>query len=423
MENNVVFNATVCIIGFLIIGIHLLSVALKKNKRKDEKDLLFFFIFTMIHFAIYLTYTFIKQVYVSDAFNIAFYTTFYIMNNIEVLLFYNYMSSYVNLDEKTDSIISTINVSLFIVYFLLDIVNIFTGMFFTSLDGVYVRSSFMILSQGYQFVMLIIIAVVTLSTKKLNVREKVAFAVYCFLPFLGIILQNVFKGYAIAYASIIIAIEGLFVFLSIEKNIELSEQENKNKESQIKLMISQIQPHFIYNSLSSISMMIEINPKEAQVALDNFTEYLRHNLQSLTETDLISFEKELQHIKKYVSLEQLRFGNRIEVIYDTQSINFSIPPLSIQPIVENSIKHGILQKLDGGKVIIKSYENDSSYIVEIIDDGVGFDVNSLDFNDNNHIGLNNIAFRIKKMCDGDIKIESKQNEGTHVTVTFSKENK
>lgn len=420
MGNNDVFNATVCLIGFLIIAVHLLSIISKKHKRKDEKDLLFFFLFTMIHFALYLTYTILKLTFLNDALTIAFYTTFYIMNNIQVLLLYRYMSSYVEVDEKTDIIISSINVSFFIVYFLLDIINIFTGMFFTSIDGVYTRSQYMILSQGYQFIMFIIIAVVALSNKKLNIREKLAFSIYCFLPFIAIILQNIFKGYAIAYASIIIAIEGLFVFLSIEKNIELSRQEKKNKESQIQLMISQIQPHFIYNSLSSISMLIEMDPQKAQVALDNFTEYLRHNLQSLTETRLIPFEKELQHIKKYVSLEELRFGERIKVIYDTQVTNFNIPQLSIQPLVENSIKHGILQKLDGGTVIIKSYEDESSYIVEIIDDGVGFDVSALDLKDNNHIGLNNIGFRIRKMCAGDIKINSKINEGTHITVTFSK---
>ncbi len=422
MENNTVFNATVCIIGVLILSIHLISVAIKKNKRKDEMDLLYFFIFTIIHFLTYLIFTFVKQIYVSDTYIITFYTTFYIMNNIEVLLLYRYMSSYVNVPEKTDTIISTINVSLFIVYLFLDIANIFTGMFFTSVDGVYTRSNLMVLSQGYQFIMFIIIAAVTLSNKKLNAREKTAFSIYCFLPFVAIVIQNIFKGYAIAYASIIIAIEGLFVFLTIEKNLELSRQEQEIKESQVKIMLSQIQPHFIYNSLSSISTMITIDPDKAQKALDNFTEYLRHNLQSLTETNLIPFNNELQHIKTYVALEKLRFENRIEVIYDTQATDFNIPPLSIQPLVENSIKHGILKKLEGGTVTIKSYENKSSYVVEIIDNGVGFDPKSLDPKDNNHVGLNNIGFRIKKMCNGDIKVDSSIDKGSHIVVTFSKEN-
>lgn len=420
MENNTVFNATVCIIGFLILAVHLISIAIKKDKRKDEKELLYFFLFTMIHFAAYLSFTYIKLVYVSDEFVIAFYTTFYIMNNIEVLLLFRYMSSYVDVPEKTDKIISTVNVSLFIVYFIFDIANIFTGMFFTSVEGVYTRSDMMVLSQGYQFIMFIIIAVVTLSNKKLNAREKTAFSIYCFLPFVAIVIQNFLPGYAIAYASIIIAIEGLFVFLSIERNIELSRQEQKNKESQIKIMISQIQPHFIYNSLSSISTMITIDPEKAQTALDNFTEYLRHNLQSLTETNMIPFEKELQHIKTYVELEKLRFDKRIEVVYDTKVTDFSIPPLSIQPLVENSIKHGILKKLEGGTVTIKTYENKADYVVEIIDNGVGFDPNAIDTKDNNHVGLNNIGYRIRKMCNGDIKINSAPDEGTDIVVTFSK---
>ena len=421
MEPNTVFNATVCLIGVLILSVHLISVAVKKDKRKDEKYLFYFFLFTIIHFAAYLVFTFIKPVYTDDTFVIAFYTSFYIMNNIEVLLLYRYMSSYVDVPERTDAVISAVNVSLFLIYFLLDIANIFTGLFFTSVDGVYTRSPHMILSQGYQFIMFIIIAAVALSNRKLHVREKIAFSVYCGLPFVGIVFQNIFRGYAIAYASIIIAIEGLFVFLNIEKSIRLSKQEQENKESQIRIMISPIQPHFIYNSLSSISTMILIDPEKAQTALDHFTEYLRHNLQSLTEHDLIPFRNELQHIKTYVELEKLRFEDRIRVVYDTQALDFRIPPLSIQPLVENSIKHGILKKLEGGTVTVRSYETARAYVVEISDDGIGFDPGTVGKQDSSHVGLNNIGFRIRKMCDGDMRIESAPDRGTHVTVTFSKE--
>ena len=114
----------------------------------------------------------------------------------------------------------------------------------------------MIISQGYQFVMFAIIFVVTAFNKKLLLREKIAFACYCLLPLLSIILQNIFKGYAIAYASIIISIEILFFFVNVSKNIQIAEEQQKNKEAQIKIMVSQIQPHFIYNSLPYLNMFI-----------------------------------------------------------------------------------------------------------------------------------------------------------------------
>jgi len=184
--------------------------------------------------------------------------------------------------------------------------------------------------------------------------------------------------------------------------------------------MSQIQPHFVYNALSSISTLITIEPEKAQNALDNFTEYLRHNLSSLTATKLIPFEDELKHIKTYVSLEKLRFKDRINVTYDIQVKDFMVPPLSLQPIVENAIKHGILKKSEGGKVILKTYETDSSYIVEISDDGIGFYADNFKDENNKHFGINNIKHRIKNMTNGDIVINSEIGKGTKVIVTFYK---
>ncbi len=258
------------------------------------------------------------------------------------------------------------------------------------------------------------------NAQKLNVREKTAFALYCILPLVAIIFQNVFKGYAIAYASIVVAAEILFFFISVQKNIELAEQQERNKETRIRLMISQIQPHFMYNSLSAISTLITIDPPRAQASLDDFTEYLRHNLSSLTEEGLIPFEKELKHIKTYISIEKMRSNERVNVIYNVSATDFFVPPLSIQPIVENAVKHGILQKIEGGTVSIDAYETARAFVVEIKDDGVGFDFSAVNFGDNEHFGLNNIRFRIAKMCGGKLDVKSEKGKGTVVTVTFMK---
>ncbi len=420
MSNNSVFNMSVCIIGIVIFLLHIINILIKKERRKDERSLLDFLIFTSIHFATYLTFTAIKTVYTSNAYVIAFYTIFYIMNNLEVLLLFRYVLNYVDLETKTIKALSIINISLFFSFIILDIINIFTGIFFTASDGEYIRAKTMIISQGYQLVMFVIVFVVTIFNKKLNLREKTAFGAYCVLPLIAIFLQNAFKGYAIAYLSIIFAVEVLFLFLNVQKNIALTREEEKNKEAQIKLMLSQIQPHFIYNSLSAISTLITIDPDKAQEALDRFTEYLRHNLSSLTATRLINFKDELKHIKTYIALEQMRFNNRINVIYDIQVDDFSIPPLCIQPLVENAIKHGILKKIEGGTLTISTYERNNYYVVDIKDDGVGFNMEDVDFESNKHVGLNNIRYRIDTMCHGDITVNSKIGEGTEVIVTFAK---
>lgn len=419
MENSYIFNATVCIIGILIFIVHIISIILKKNKRKDEICLLDFFIFTILHFSIYLAFTFIRMSYSSNGFIIAFYTSFYIMNNIELLLLFRYMKNYTELPNKIGKTLNIINLSSFTIFCILDIINIFTGIFFTAENGVYLRSNTMIISQGYQFIMFTAIFVTAVASKKLSPREKIAFALYCVLPFIAIILQNVFKGYAIAYASIIVAIEVLFVFIGVEKNFQISMQKEKIRDAQINIMLSQIQPHFVYNSLSAISTLITIDPEKAQEALDNFTEYLRRNLSSLTDVKLIPFEDELKHIETYISLEKLRFDDRINVIYDLKTTDFNVPVLSIQPIVENAIKHGILKKVEGGTLKISTYEADDSYVIVIEDNGVGFNNDDVK-KEENHYGIDNIEYRIKNMCNGSLDIESVINKGTIVTITLKK---
>ena len=421
MSGNSVFNITVCIIGILILLIHSVNLLMKKRKRKDELILLDFVLFTIVHFVTYLTFSLIKTHYVTNTIVIAFYTAFYIMNNLEVYFLFRYAYSYITVKPKTAKVLSFFSSSLLSIFLVLDILNIFTGFFFTASGGVYLRSKTMILSQGYQFLILTTVFFVAVTNQKLTKREKTAFGIYCFLPLVAIIMQNLYKGYAIAYASIIISIEILFLFLNVQKNIILAQEEEKNKEAQIKIMLSQIQPHFIYNVLSSISTLITIDPEKAQSSLDNFTEYLRHNLSSITSTKLIPFEDELKHIEIYIALGKMRFGDRLDVVYDIQTTDFCVPPLSIQPIVENAIKHGILKKLEGGQLTVKTYKTDGFYIVEVIDDGVGFCIEDIDFASNKHFGINNIKYRVEKICDGEINISSEIGKGTCVRFLFHQE--
>ena len=420
MANNVVFNMTVCIMGILILSVHLVNLIIKRNKRKDELTLFVFILFTIIHFFVYFLFTNIKTRYTSNSFIMSFYTTFYIFNNVQMFILFMYMLNYISLVKNKRNILQIVNISIFSLYILLDIINIFTGIFFTASHGEYVRSKTMILSQGYQLVMFVLVFIVAALNKKLVIREKIAFSIYCIIPLISIFLQNIFKGYAIAYASIIISVEILFFFVNVQRGIQIIREQEKVKDAEIKLMISQIQPHFIYNSLSSISTLIDIDPKKAQTTLDIFTEYLRRNLSSMTETRFIPFEEELKHIKVYLSLEKIRFNDRINVIYDIKTTDFMLPSLTIQPIVENACKHGILKKLEGGTITIKTREDDLKYIIEVIDDGVGFNINDIDFKNGNHYGLNNIKYRIDKMSNGNMVIESKVGEGTKVIVTFNK---
>ena len=420
MDQKSIFNVTVCTVGTIFLVIHIIDLLLKKDRRKDEKNLLTFFVFTTVHLFAYLSFTIVKVYYTSNALIMTAYSLFYLANNIEVLLLFAYAISYVELNSDVKRASVIINLTVFGLFAILDVINLFTPIFFYAQDGVYMRAKFMVASQGYQLVGFIFVFILTVFNKHTKVSEKVAFSIYCILPFVAVVLQNILAGFAIAYLSIVIAVEILFLFVNAKKNIDLVNESKKTKEAEVRLMMSQIQPHFIYNTLSSISTLIKIDPDKAQAGLDSFTEYLRSNLSAISETNLIPFSDELKHIKTYLALEKIRFEDRLNVTYDIKTKNFKIPPLSIQPIVENAVKHGLMKKIEGGTITIKTTEDDQTYCVEISDDGVGFDVNKLQKSDNKHIGLRNVSYRLSTMCHGEMMIHSEIDKGTTVMVIFFK---
>ncbi len=186
------------------------------------------------------------------------------------------------------------------------------------------------------------------------------------------------------------------------------------------LMISQIQPHFLYNALNTIKYMTKKDPKTAESAIVKFSNYLRANMDSLTQKEPIPFKKELEHVKNYIDIEQLRFGERLKIEYDIVVEDFTIPPLTIQPIVENAIKHGVNQKPEGGTVKISTSETGDAVIVVVSDNGVGYDVNQVLNDGRSHVGITNIKKRLKTMLGASVKTNSVVGEGTQVTITIPK---
>lgn len=187
------------------------------------------------------------------------------------------------------------------------------------------------------------------------------------------------------------------------------------KQSQITLSLSQIQPHFIYNTLSSIRYLCKSDPDLAQRSIDDFSSYLRTNMSSLQNSDLIPFEKEISFIETYVKLEKLRFGDKVNMIYDIQEKDFYIPSLTIQPLVENAIKHGITVKEEGGTVILRSCKVDDKIKISIIDDGVGFNFDEHIEDSKAHIGLMNVKTRIHYLLSAEMNIKSSKN-GTTIEI-------
>jgi LytS/YehU family sensor histidine kinase len=201
---------------------------------------------------------------------------------------------------------------------------------------------------------------------------------------------------------------------------ERQAMERKLQESQISIMLSQIQPHFLYNTLNSIYQLCETNPMRARFMVNSFAEYLRNNLSSLEEPGLISFEAELPHIKTYLEIEKIRFEDTLEIEYDIQCDAFSLPVLTVQPIVENAVKHGTSKKRGGGKVVISTWEDEASYVITVSDTGCGFDPSKPKDDGKIHVGIENVQKRLSNMCSGTLTIESEVGVGTTATIRIPK---
>ncbi len=208
----------------------------------------------------------------------------------------------------------------------------------------------------------------------------------------------------------------------IEQQRRLEEQEKELADSRISIMISQIQPHFLYNSLASIYYLCDEDPQLAKQAIDQFSSYLRMNMDSLKQAKTVEFSKELQHVKNYLSLEKMRYGDRLTIFYNIESTDFLVPALSVQPIAENAVRHGVSKLEEGGTVIISAYEKDDCYEITVEDDGVGFDTEKgSDDKSRSHVGIENVRSRLRDMCGGTMRIDSEIGFGTTVTICIPKE--
>jgi len=259
------------------------------------------------------------------------------------------------------------------------------------------------------FFAIVLMAAFARRSTKIN---RMAFVLYTIFPVAGIILDYTVHGLSLTYVGLTVSILVIYTSIYLKKQKIIESQRNA-------LMISQINPHFIYNTLSTIASMCDASPSQAKYLTIDFSRYLRQNLSTMSSEELIPFDRELEHVECYLKIEKARFRERLNVIYSIQCRDFQIPPLSVQPIVENAVKHGITKKAEGGTVKISTYDTETHYVVEIIDDGIGFDFESTE----KHVGLENVRSRIAAMCHGEVSVKSTVGVGTRVTMEIPKNKK
>ncbi|WP_082831922.1 sensor histidine kinase [Clostridium magnum] len=201
--------------------------------------------------------------------------------------------------------------------------------------------------------------------------------------------------------------------MEVSKIEQIKEMANK---AEIKALQTQINPHFLFNALNAITSSIRINPDKARELIINLASYLRYNLE--LNDEFIDIKKELKQVKDYIEIEKARFGNKLNMIYDIDDVDVKIPSLSIQPLVENAIVHGILKDKGVGTVNISVKKHDEKVKISIVDSGVGISEDIIErvYNDNipeNKIGLYNVHLRLK-LIYGEGLIIKRLEKGTKI---------
>ena len=207
------------------------------------------------------------------------------------------------------------------------------------------------------------------------------------------------------------------IVINHRASIRAAKLEKELEDSRIAIMLSQIKPHFLYNVLNTIYHLYRKEPDTAQDAVSSFAEYLRCNMLSIEKSEPIPFTEEYRHIQTYLSLEQIRFRGKLDVIYDVEVTDFKLPPLTIEPLVENAVKHGVTKKRGGGSVTISTRRIDAEVRITIADTGIGFDPNTYMEDGKPHVGIRNVRERLQNMVGGRLSITSSE-DGTIVVVTI-----
>ena len=309
-------------------------------------------------------------------------------------------------------------IALWVVFWILMLVGQFTDAFYSiAPDHQYTRGAwFPLLIAPLTAIVLLNIAGVLKRRKQLSKGAFVGTLVYL-LPTAALVILYMFAA-ADFLLPIWMVFCTLFMFIrvlinAVDKDMQ---QQREIANQRAGVMVLQMRPHFIYNTLMSIYSLCNQDPQKArQVTLD-FTNYLRKNFTAVASENTIPFSAELEHTRAYLAVEQAQHEEMLVVDYDTPFVLFRLPPLTLQPIVENAVKHGMDPYSGPLHISIRTLETNAGCEITVENTGASFDPASN--NDEPHIALSNIRQRLKMMCGGELNIAPREGGGTVVKVTI-----
>lgn len=407
------------IFGMAICLILLYSCAM--DRKLDKKNTILACLIVIIGFALFynLADGFLEGNPSWSLLTKIIYTVEYLNDDLIVFVFWYFI--YVELEERNQryrrlniTIISVVSVS-----FVFTLLNCAFGFFFyLDENGNIIENSYAIFSL-LPAVFVYFVILVCIIRIRATWREKAVLLSFEILPTVATMFLICGLKYSLVYPAYLLSVVLIYIEFYERRRKKIAQQQSELTRQSMALLVSQIQPHFIYNTLTTISNLCVKNPEQAEETTVLFSQYLRGNLDSLSQSEPIAFAKEMEHVKTYIALEKMRFKDKINVEYRLRAVDFKVPALSLQPIVENSIKHGICQKNVPGNLLISSEKTPSGHLVIIEDDGVGFNPEAkLPEDGKSHVGLTNVISRLENMSGATVKVESAPGNGCRVEILF-----
>ncbi|MEX1135770.1 MAG: histidine kinase [Balneolales bacterium] len=230
--------------------------------------------------------------------------------------------------------------------------------------------------------------------------------------FLGVVIQgiNILDWgspvfYIVAGVSFLACIVGNTIYFGRDFYLKYLEAERERHESQMSALKSQINPHFMFNSLNSIASLVRIDPVKAERVIEDLSDLFRYSLQSSKKEEM-TLKEELAATESYFAIEKARFGDRLEYTVDVKDelLSFPIPGLILQPLVENCVKHGAAKTEGPFQILLSAVRNGSTLHIEITDNGNGFGDDDLDEITSRGTGMGNIRDRLQLQYGGKARV-------------------
>ena len=267
----------------------------------------------------------------------------------------------------------------------------------------------------FAFLMQYIVLIIMLTLSEKDIRECIGFIIGMCFPIAAALIGMAGLHLDLVGFGIVMLLLIVFFGYQIDVENELLKNRAELSENKLVVLMDQIHPHFIYNSLQQIALLCDEDPERVKPAIFTFSGYLRKNFESLTDTGMIPFEREMEHVDMFISLAQILPSRHFEVEKRFEITDFSVPALTVQPLVENAIKYGIGMSTEGSKLLIETKEENGFCIIKVIDDGHGGSTELPEQKKKKSIGTANVKTRLKVLCDGTFTI-NRLEKGTEAVI-------